>query len=145
MEVINGKKGNATVKNPVDPVPSQRVVISESEILHQVCPICKAPELMPCRRKDRTPIALELESTELRFHSERILAALHKQVTTKMHGVLSAADRSLIVYYSFIMLADACAANSEKLFSKKYSSEELQAFFAAQAVTELKKDRLIGV
>ena len=134
----------STEEKKVDPVPSHRAVISEAEILHEFCPICKAPELTPCRRKDRTPLAFELDSDELRFHSERIMLALHTQVTTKLKGVLSVADRSLIVYYAFIMLADACSANSEKLFSKVQTSEDIQAFFAQLAVTELKKDRLIG-
>jgi hypothetical protein len=143
MDAINGKKQMMSVKNPIDPIPSKRAVISESEILHEVCSKCRAPELMPCRRRDRQPLAFELDSTELAFHSERIMAALYTQVTTKLKGVLSAADRSLIVYYSFIMLADACAANSDKLFSKLDTSEELQSFFAQQAITELKKDHLI--
>jgi len=140
-EVLKPKPPQPTTD---DPVPSQRSVITESAILHEFCPQCRARELQPCRNKQHRPLAFELDSSEMAFHSERIMLALHTQVTTKLNGVLSSADRSLIVYYAFIHLANACAANSLKLFSKEQTSEDIQAFFAQIAITELRKDRLIG-
>lgn len=126
-----------------DPVPSQRRVVSELAILVEHCPTCNVGPRKICKNPDGSKLMPELQSLEMPFHHERIIAAIRTQITENMAGGLTAGERMLIVYYAFVLMADSLAANSERFFSRKYNSAELQACFAQSAVTELVRDKMI--
>lgn len=68
--------------------------------------------------------------------------ARKSEVIDKMQ-TLDATDKALIVYYAYIMLCDSVAAHSVKVLGKKFTSEEIQAFFGQKAVNELRLEGLI--
>lgn len=126
-----------------DPVPSLRAVVKEVAIFAERCPHCGVKAMYPCCNDKGELLSPELNTTEFRFHPQRILEAIRTRLTETMVGNLTAGERMLIVYYAFVLQCDAMAANSEKLFSKKQTSQDIQSFFAQCAITELLKDQLI--
>jgi hypothetical protein len=121
---------------------SQRKVVTESEILSFACRKCHVIAGVGCKRADRTPLTHAIEDTELAFHRERIMDAWASQ-TNKCMGRLSATDKALIVYYAFVMICDSVSTKAEEVLGKEFSSEQIQKFFASEAIKELRKDRLI--
>ena len=59
-------------------------------------------------------------------------------------AALDPTDKAIIVGYAFVMLCNSVAANSEKLFSKKYTSQELQRMFTASGMEAAITDGFIG-
>lgn len=57
---------------------------------------------------------------------------------------LDATDKSLIVYYAFVMLCDSLQPKSLEIIGKHFTSRELQVFFAKMAIAELRKDGLLA-
>jgi hypothetical protein len=70
--------------------------------------------------------------------------AKRKHLRERLPSVsLNGTDKSLIVYYAYVMLCDSCEANSEKLFGSYKKSEDIQRRFAAEATKHLKLEGLI--
>lgn len=110
---------------------------THKELLQVPCIRCNAAVGQPCVAPGnrRTPI--------IGFHKQR------NELRTKcpmleMDHQLDSSEKALVIGYALLMLADACEANSEKLFGKFFSSREIQRFFASKAIDELKLDGLIG-
>lgn len=121
---------------------SQRKVVSEAEILSISCPKCHAIEEHGCLTNDRRVLCRKIDDTELAFHSERVFAAFQKQFHGKW-GKLGATEKALICYYAYIMLCDSVSTKSVELLGKQFTTEQIQAFFANEAIQELKRDKLL--
>lgn len=126
-------------------MPKAARVISETEILALVCPTCQAPQQMACRVKGNRniPLTTSLEQNDLTFHVERVEAAQQMQLMRNFGRFLGPTEKSLIVYYAFVMLSDAVAAKAMLMIGKEFTSQEVQAFFAQMAIQELKRDKLL--
>lgn len=120
---------------------------THKELLQVPCIRCMAAVGQPCVAPGnrRTPIKIAIRDgiPILGFHKER--EELRVKVPMLEVEGLDGSDKALVMGYGFMILADACAANSEKLFGKLLTSREIQQFFAAKAIDELKADGLIGL
>lgn len=120
--------------------------LPEEDILSVGCPNCQAPPLKGCNmyiEGSRNALVYIIGSTRLAFHPERIRFAQSTHERRLFNENLTATDKARITYYAFIMICDSNAAKSEMIFGKKFTSEEIQMFFAQQAVAELRKDKLL--
>lgn len=122
---------------------SQRKVIGEDEILALACRHCHSEPGVGCKNAQRHALVHHLPDMELAFHSQRIMDAFERQATSRM-GRLSPTDKALITYYAFVMLCDSVSTKTMVMFGKEFTSEDIQKFFATEAVKELRKDKLIG-
>lgn len=112
--------------------------LSADEILQVVCPICEAAPLQACHERDGSPLIGG-------FHKERVLFREQFPVLPKeVPSILTPTDKSILTYYAFVMLADSCAANSEKLFGKKFTSQEIQRTFGKAALQKAQADGMLG-
>lgn len=117
-------------------------IINEDEVLSVLCPTCSQARGKGCLDDKRHILATQVGQLGLSFHETRIRAAQETK-SRKIFGRLGPTEKALITYYAFIALCNSCAANSERLFQKKYTTEQLQVFFIENAITELKADGLI--
>jgi hypothetical protein len=109
---------------------------THKELLEVPCLRCMQAVGRPCVAPGnrKTPL--------IGFHKERTDLRI-KVPMLEMEG-LDASDKALVMGYGFLLLANACEANAEKIFNKPFSSREIQRYFAAKAVEELVNDGLIG-
>jgi hypothetical protein len=109
---------------------------THKELLEVPCVHCEQAVGQPCVAPGnrRTPI--------LGFHAERSQLRV-KLPMIEMEG-LDSTEKSLVMGYGFLILCDAVASKSMDIFGKQFSGREVQQFFAAKAIDELKKDGLIG-
>lgn len=122
---------------------SYRSVISEKEILAISCPTCFRPADKLCvSRSNGMVLAFEVGATECSFHAARIMKAQDEQIKKLGLQPLGPTEKSLILYYAFIMLCDSVSEKSKELLGKQLTSEQVQAFFAHKAIEELKNDGL---
>lgn len=108
------------------------VQLSNDEIKEVVCLQCNAEPLQPCMEKGM-PL--------LGFHKARIEL---RQKLPVYDCPLDPTDKAIIVGYAFVMLCNSVAANSKKLFSKKYTSQEIQRMFAKSGMQAAIQDGFIG-
>ena len=112
--------------------------LSNDEILQVVCPICQSAPLEACKERDGSPLIGG-------FHRERVAFREAFPVLPKeIMSVLSPTDKAIAVYYAFVLLADSCAANSEKLFGKSFTSQEIQRTFGKAALQKAQADGMLG-
>lgn len=110
--------------------------LNESEILEVPCITCAAHVGEHCTEIGK-PIRL------LGFHNERIKYRATLPVLPK--EPLDATDKALVTYYAYVALSNAVAAKSAIMFDGKIiTSQEIQLAFAQQALTDLKRDGLLG-
>lgn len=106
--------------------------LSNDEIKEVVCLQCNAEPLQPCMEKGM-PL--------LGFHKARI--ELREKLPV-YDCPLDSTDKAIIIGYGFVMLANSVAANSEKLFSRKYTSQQIQRMFAQSGMEAAIQDGFIG-
>jgi hypothetical protein len=75
------------------------------------------------------------------FHFQR--SELRGKLPSMGDLELNSTDKALICYYAFVMLSDSVSSKSEEILGKRMTSQEVQRFFARQAVIELQKDGLL--
>src|ERR1051326_868024 len=112
--------------------------VSADEILQVVCPRCDSAPLEACKERDGSQLIGGFHRERIEFREK--LPVLPKEVPS----VLSSTDKAILTYYAFVMLADSCAANSEKLFGKKFTSQEIQRTFGKAALKKVQEDGLLG-
>jgi hypothetical protein len=106
--------------------------LTDDEIKEVVCLHCQAEPLQPC---------IENGMQLIGFHQARI------DLRSKMPVYdcpLDPTDKAIIIGYAFVMLCNSVAANSEKLFSKKYDSQEIQRMFSKSGMDAAIADGFIG-
>jgi hypothetical protein len=123
--------------------------LTASQIKEVPCIVCGAAVGEPCKN---VPMNKEGEKVKMfpgfragahvvGYHAAR--AAMRKKYPVVDYKTLNATDISLIVYYGYVMLADACEANAKALFGRHFTSADIQRFFAAKATQQLIKDGLL--
>lgn len=102
---------------------------SEDMIFAIPCPTCHAGP-------DHSCLAQGIISTDgyVPFHIER------KELAKRKSLALSHVDRTNIITYAFLFLANSCSAKSILLFGREFTSEEIQTHFAKMAIEQLKKE-----
>jgi hypothetical protein len=65
------------------------------------------------------------------------------ELVVKGSAILSPTDKSVIVYYAYVMLCDSVSANSEKIMGKFISSADIQRMFAKEGLDAARKDGII--
>ena len=102
---------------------------TEDMIFSIPCPTCHAGP-------DHSCLAQGIISTDgyVPFHIER------KELAKRKSLALSQVDRTNIITYAFLFLANSCSVKSMALFNKQFTSEEIQEFFAKMAIDQLKKE-----
>jgi hypothetical protein len=109
----------------------------ESRALQVHCIFCDAKPGEHCHQPGRT------EPLVGGFHPARIELA-QKMIPIYPSGLdLDATDKALITYYAFLNLSNSVAAKSEQMFGKKFTTEEIQRFFAKIAIDQLRQDGLL--
>jgi hypothetical protein len=109
----------------------------ESRALQVPCIFCDAKPGDRCTQPGRVEPLLG------GFHAQRIELA-KKLVPIYPSGMdLDATDKALICYYAYILLSNSVSANSEKMFGKQFTTEEIQREFAKRAVDVLRADGLL--
>lgn len=88
-------------------------------------------------------LAYVIDANHLSFHPERIRFAQKQHEKRLFSENLDASDKALITYYAYVMICDSVASRSEAIFDKQFTSQDIQKFFAQQAVAELRKDKLL--
>lgn len=119
-----------------------RKVLLDGQVLAVACPTCHVAEGIGCLNPQRHVLAYKLGAPELSFHPARILHAQENEFRTKF-GKLGATEKALILYYAYIMICDSVASKSVAVMGKEFKSTDIQAFFANEAIKELKKDGLM--
>lgn len=111
--------------------------LSQEQIREVSCVVCGAKPKEYCRQQGRNTALLEC-------HPQRT-ALRSKLGDLTFDKSLDATDKALITYYGYVMICDAVAANSEKMFGegKVFTSQEVQQFFARKAINELREDGLL--
>lgn len=110
--------------------PTEEKEPSNIQCLLVSCPVCRAKPEYPCQI---TRIMSTTNSTNF-IHAER------RELAKIQLNALSNLDRALIVQYGFLIMADAVAANAEKMFNgTAYSTEQIKRFFAHKAIVELQE------
>lgn len=120
--------------------------VVQNEILDVGCKECGAQPGKPCRIPGRImlPFTHHLEQEHFSFHPQRILYAKMKKVMPGFGDGMTASTKALITYYAFVMMCDSVSTKSKELLGAELSSQAVQAFFAHEAIKELRKDGLIA-
>lgn len=105
---------------------------TDQEVKEVPCLQCNADPMQPCT---------ENGSQLLDFHRCRIELRSKSPV---LDCPLDSTDKALIVGYAFVSLCNSVSANSEKLFSKHYTSVELQRLFTRTGYEQCLADGVIG-
>lgn len=90
-----------------------------------VCPICRANEGLPCQ-----PIK-GIYHTMSYNHAERVELATHKL------NILQNTDKTIIIQYAFLIMAEMVSAKSKELMGKEVTAKQVQQHFAQIAINEL--------
>ena len=120
----------------------ERKVMLDGQILAVSCPTCHVKAGVGCLSPERYVFARALGAHDLSFHPARIVAAQENEFRVKF-GKLGATEKALILYYAYIMVCDSVASKSVEVLGKEFKSTDIQAFFANEAIKELKKDGLM--
>lgn len=110
-------------------------VITDREILSHVCPNCFVRAKAVCVDNRGKPREL--------FHPERIRIAQERAIVRLFGTILDHTERSLILYYAYIMLCDSVSTKAKEILGVDMQSEQIQAYFAKQAIEELQRDGLL--
>jgi hypothetical protein len=121
----------------------ERKVMLDGQILAVACPACHVKAGVGCLTYERHVFAVHgLGAPKLSFHPARIVMAQENEFQVKF-GKLGATEKALILYYAYIMVCDSVASKSVAVLGKEFKSTDIQAFFANEAIKELKKDGLM--
>lgn len=113
---------------------------SRDQIMEVACIACDAKVGKPCRAgHNGTGYVL------VGFHDKRVelRGKLPSLGNLDTDTKLGPTDKAIITYYAYVMLCDSVATKSEELLGKRFTSAEVQRFFAKQAVIELQKDGML--
>jgi hypothetical protein len=112
--------------------------LTDKEIEEVPCIICSACEGQKCQENGFNLIG--------GHHKERIECRQKMPVLPKeIPSLLTSTDKSITTYYAFVMLCNAVAANSKKMFDGKvFTSQEIQRKFGKAGFDAAMKDGMIG-
>lgn len=116
---------------------TKQTALTREQVMEVPCIQCDAPKGFACKVDRGNPFKL------VGFHKERVALRQRYPVLPEAAKELNSTDKSLIVYYGFVMLCDSCEAKSIELFGKHIASADIQRMFAHKAIEELKKDGLL--
>lgn len=102
---------------------------TEAECLLVGCPVCHAKREFGCTINR---IFSTVQSSDFVHAERRELAKLNV-------NTLSNYDIAIIIQYAFLIACDSISANSEKMFSRAYTPDEIKRFFASNSIKELKE------